>query len=649
MTAKIRIAWAKTTLLLIVLAQIYAPQARADYSYWFPYAKAHDFMQENPFGAAASITITNGSFTVDTNGWNLGAGFVRHSSGYIDVGPNAIATLAQPRASMAVPWVQDSVHSITFTMTRAAGALQVGTDTDPDQYTFNFSGTYTVDIRVPNNTDGLVFTAVNFEGTIDDVKDPRLLVESLVDGKSNPVWKWSDLQSSGTQTYADRTVTQKVWSLNLHNSTGSAYNTGTNHVRLYIRDAESGQQVTTSTEWKHAGGSLVSSPLLKTTSLPSGISWVGAPDNYYRIDIGAMSSKVVNIEDVFQWYWPNPEQWPVPGTAFLSNTSFTSNASGWTMGTGVTWDSTLKKIKFDTAAGTLKQTRANMTNQWSSGQWYNVNFSVSDVTGSGSLNVGTNTIPSQAVTSISSANQYNIRVLADSHADGLIFTATGSGGQNFKARIDDITITPVASGQRFAATFEVKVIGGNYSDTTGGIDVQFSALDRYQTRSASTNYFESDVATPILPSNYYGIEEAKITPPSGKETCLIYPFFDEFYKANPFYRQHGRSMAVTVTNTDASADDIVVKVKSLDGTTVYTHTFANVAKGQTISFLPSQFYASTAAQDYKSGYIEIYGKRPASVALQQKYSRSGNESSGKGFLLLTWHHVVPKIQYRDPQ
>lgn len=86
---------------------------------------------------------------------------------------------------------------------------------------------------------------------------------------------------------------------------------------------------------------------------------------------------------------------------------------------------------FTAATATLNQAKADMATAWSNGKRYLVTLTISG-SPSGTLSVGTNTTPNQVV--LSSLGTYTCNILADNHADGLVFTATG-----FTGNLDDVS------------------------------------------------------------------------------------------------------------------------------------------------------------------------------------------------------------------
>lgn len=86
---------------------------------------------------------------------------------------------------------------------------------------------------------------------------------------------------------------------------------------------------------------------------------------------------------------------------------------------------------FTAASATLKQTKADMSVSWTNGKRYLVTITISGGAG-GSLDVGTNTTSNQM--SFSSNGTYTCNILADNHADGLVFTANG-----FTGNLDDVS------------------------------------------------------------------------------------------------------------------------------------------------------------------------------------------------------------------
>jgi hypothetical protein len=86
---------------------------------------------------------------------------------------------------------------------------------------------------------------------------------------------------------------------------------------------------------------------------------------------------------------------------------------------------------FTAATATLKQVKTDMAVSWTNGKRYLVTVTISGAS-AGVLDVGTNTTPAQV--SLSSNGTYTCNILADNHADGLLFTATG-----FTGNLDDVS------------------------------------------------------------------------------------------------------------------------------------------------------------------------------------------------------------------
>jgi hypothetical protein len=113
------------------------------------------------------------------------------------------------------------------------------------------------------------------------------------------------------------------------------------------------------------------------------------------------------------------------GTTILANGGFTGNANSWTLGSG--WAYGTNNVTATAASTTLKQAKADMSSPWTTNLYYYVTFTISGYS-AGSLQIGTNTDPSQHPTDIAADGTYVIPILSDSHADGLVFTGTGFSG-----------------------------------------------------------------------------------------------------------------------------------------------------------------------------------------------------------------------------
>lgn len=113
------------------------------------------------------------------------------------------------------------------------------------------------------------------------------------------------------------------------------------------------------------------------------------------------------------------------GSTVLTNGTFTGNADNWTLGAG--WAYSTNNVAATTASTTLKQLKADMATPWTSGQVYEVKFTLSSVS-AGSLTIGTNTDPAQGDYSFNADGTYVCKITSDDHADGLVFTGTGFTG-----------------------------------------------------------------------------------------------------------------------------------------------------------------------------------------------------------------------------
>lgn len=135
----------------------------------------------------------------------------------------------------------------------------------------------------------------------------------------------------------------------------------------------------------------------------------------------------------------------VGSTTVLTNGTFTGNANSWTL--GADWTYGANAVAAVAADTTLKQAKADMGTPWTSGVVYEVIFTISGYA-AGSLQVGTNTDPEQKAAAITADGTYTVKVTADAHADGLVFTGTG-----FTGTIDTISATPCSP---------VTIVGNGY-------------------------------------------------------------------------------------------------------------------------------------------------------------------------------------------
>lgn len=119
------------------------------------------------------------------------------------------------------------------------------------------------------------------------------------------------------------------------------------------------------------------------------------------------------------------------GADILANGDMSSSAT-WTEGAG--WTVAAGVATAVTASTTLKQLLTDMGTPWIEGLAYEVTFTV--VRTAGSLTVGSNTDPvGEGYDAIEASGTYSREILADAHADGLIFTGTG-----FSGTIDNVTL-----------------------------------------------------------------------------------------------------------------------------------------------------------------------------------------------------------------
>lgn len=120
-------------------------------------------------------------------------------------------------------------------------------------------------------------------------------------------------------------------------------------------------------------------------------------------------------------------------TSLLANGNMTGNYTGWTESSGDINYSANAAVFTNAVSATFKQQKADMTTPWTDGKPYLVTFTITQ--SAGSITVGTNTTSLQG--SASASDTYEAIVLADAHADGLVFTALG-----FTGTLDSISMVP---------------------------------------------------------------------------------------------------------------------------------------------------------------------------------------------------------------
>lgn len=134
------------------------------------------------------------------------------------------------------------------------------------------------------------------------------------------------------------------------------------------------------------------------------------------------------------------------GEDVLTNGALTDDADDWTLGDDIAYGT--NNVAFTAASATMKQLLAAMATAWTAGVRYELTFTLSGVSGGGSLWAGTNTEPQPEGNEITADGTHTLYVEADDHADGLVLTADG-----FTGVIDTISLKPCA---------EVQVMGRFY-------------------------------------------------------------------------------------------------------------------------------------------------------------------------------------------
>lgn len=124
-----------------------------------------------------------------------------------------------------------------------------------------------------------------------------------------------------------------------------------------------------------------------------------------------------------------------PTTDLITNGNFTTDTlwtkgAGWTIagGAAVATGAISTALKSGTGGGTA------MSTAWTAGQYYLVSYTVLTLS-AGYINIGTNTSTTQANATTIGAK--TALILADGHADGLVFTGAG-----FTGTIDGVEVIP---------------------------------------------------------------------------------------------------------------------------------------------------------------------------------------------------------------
>jgi hypothetical protein len=124
-----------------------------------------------------------------------------------------------------------------------------------------------------------------------------------------------------------------------------------------------------------------------------------------------------------------------PRADLISNGSFGTDTlwtkgADWTIAAGVAnaAAATSTTLKSTSGGGTA------MPTAWTAGQYYLVTYTVT--ISAGSLKIGTNTTAAQSTATVAGANKTAI-ILADAHADGLVFTGNG-----FTGTLDNVSMIP---------------------------------------------------------------------------------------------------------------------------------------------------------------------------------------------------------------
>jgi len=113
--------------------------------------------------------IANGGFS-STSNWTEASAGIEVAGGVGGFGMSTNDSLRQVKADMAIPWVDGSVYLLRFRVdSYTSGAINVGTNSTPVQFSANAVGTYEALIVADNHADGLVFTGASAQLAIDDV------------------------------------------------------------------------------------------------------------------------------------------------------------------------------------------------------------------------------------------------------------------------------------------------------------------------------------------------------------------------------------------------------------------------------------------------------------------------------------------------
>ena len=114
-----------------------------------------------------SEVINQGDFSSDTNWTSSDLVDIVVSGGAANFTNAVSGTLRQVKVDMDDAW-STGAYLVSYTVTRSAGSISVGTDVTADFRSVSTSGTYDAVVYNTGNND-FVFTASSFTGTIDNV------------------------------------------------------------------------------------------------------------------------------------------------------------------------------------------------------------------------------------------------------------------------------------------------------------------------------------------------------------------------------------------------------------------------------------------------------------------------------------------------
>lgn len=124
-------------------------------------------VRAGPNTAGTTNHISNGEFTGAATDWTLSGAGVAYGTNNIAFTSSSNGTAKQAVADMDTAWTAGKAYLVTFTVGFTSGAIAVGTNTTPAQFSANTAGVHQCVIVADAHADGLVFTGVLATLTID--------------------------------------------------------------------------------------------------------------------------------------------------------------------------------------------------------------------------------------------------------------------------------------------------------------------------------------------------------------------------------------------------------------------------------------------------------------------------------------------------